>query len=309
MALLACLFGCDGFEYGFSDPDQLVPDDVWVTERLFQNQAPAVDVLFVMDGTGSMAEELQAIRERASAFVDVLDELGVSWQMGAITTDLSDAGVLNGRPWIITPSTPAPAEALALILDVGSTHLPPSAGLDAAAMALDPATDENLGFRRENAALHIVFVSDDDDQSGTVLGADPVSGFLAFLAEESARSGQPARASAVVGDVPAGCTGETGVAKPGTGYDQVAVASGGTVASICNVDFTVAANAIGATTVDWPTVFSLQAPPAAGTVTAQVDGVRTSDFVVDYDAPSIVFDEAPPALAEIEVRYQVAAAP
>jgi hypothetical protein len=44
-------------------------------------------------------------------------------------------------------------------------------------------------------------------------------------------------------------------------------------------------------------------------VTAQVDGVRTSDFVVDYDAPSIVFDEAPPALAEIEVRYQVAAAP
>ena len=305
MTFVGVLLACDGFEYGFSDPDDAVPDPVWVEEHLAQAAAPAVDVLFVIDGTGSMGEELEAIRSQASAFIDSLALLGLAWQVGVTTTDPDDAGELLGRPWIITPSSPAPAEALALVLDVGNGHSPPSAGLDAAALAIDPTTDANIGFRREDAALHVLFVSDDDDQSGSILGADPASAFLALLASESSRTGLPARASAVVGDVPAGCSGETGNAGAGTRYVAVATASGGTVGSICDVDFSAAAIALAESAVDWPTEFALQASPVDGSVTVSVDSVRTSEFTVDAQAPAIRFTTAPPPGAAILVRYEV----
>lgn len=305
MSMLGMLLACDGFEYGFSDPDEAVPDPVWVEERLAQAAAPAVDVLFVVDGTGSMGDELAAISDRAGAFVESLDTLGLAWQVGVTTTDPDDAGELQGRPWIITPSTPAPAEALSLILQLGATHAPPSAGLDAAAVAISPETEVNLGFRRSDAALHVLFLSDDDDQSGAVLGVDPVAAFVALLAAESVRTGLPARASAIVGDAPSGCDGSTGTAGPGTRYIAVATQSGGSVTSVCDVDFSAAALALAETAVDWPTEFALQAAPVEGSVTATVSGVRTDDFTVDRAVPAVVFAVAPDPGASVVVRYEV----
>ena len=72
----------------------------------------------------------------------------------------------------------------------------------------------NVGFRRPDAALHVVFISDGDDESGDVLGDHPVDAFLGLLAAEESRTGRAARASAVVGDVPDGCTGDDGAALP-----------------------------------------------------------------------------------------------
>lgn len=305
MNFVGVLLACDGFEYGFSDPDEVVPDPVWVEERLSQTAAPAVDVLFVVDGTGSMGDELAAISTRAGTFIESLDGLGLAWQVGVTTTDPDDGGELQGRPWIITPATPAPAEALSLILELGATHAPPSAGLDAAAVAIATDTEANIGFRRNDAALHVLFLSDDDDQSGAVLGVDPVAGFLSILASESARTGFPARASAIVGDVPSGCDGGTGTAGPGTRYVAVATASGGTVTSVCNVDFSAAALALAETAVDWPSEFALQAVPVEGSVTVVIDDVRNEAFTVKRDVPSIVFAVPPPAGAIIRVRYEV----
>lgn len=305
MTVLGLLLACDGFEYGFSDPDEAVPDPVWVEERLAQRSAPAVDVLFVVDGTGSMGDELAAISDRAGDFVASLDALGLAWQLGVTTTDPDDGGELQGRPWILTPSTSAPAEALSLILQFGATRAPPSAGLDAAAVAISPETEVNLGFRRSDAALHVLFLSDDDDQSGAVLGVDPVAGFMALLAAESLRTGFPARASAIVGDASTGCDGTTGTAGPGTRYIAVATQSGGSVTSICDVDFTAAAAALAETAVDWPTEFVLQAVPVEDSVTATVDGERVRDFSVNLAVPSVIFSVAPEPGAVVVVRYEV----
>lgn len=306
--MLWTLLACGLIDYGLQDPDSAAPTPVEVEERFSQASLPGLDILFVVDGTGSMAEEQADFADAAASFIDTLDEIGLGWQIGVTTTDPDDGGVLLGRPWIITPDAHAPAEALARALVVGTMHVPPSAGLDAAALTLADAEGKNRGFRRVDAGLHVVFISDGDDQSGAVLGADPTSAFIALLAADATRTGSVARASAVVGDAPGGCDGAHGSALPGSRYLDVAAASGGAAVSICDASFAEVAAAVRDLGVDWPTRFALQAVPEVGTVVVEVDGVRADGWALAVDPPAIVFDEAPVPGAEIVVRYRIARA-
>lgn len=301
ISLLAC-----GIEVGIGDTDAVAAEAVWVSESLVQDSAPAVDVLFVVDGTGSMGEERASLAASAGKFIEALEADSLDWQLAATSTDLVDAGVLHGDPWILTPQTESPAAALAAALDIGADHPPPSAGLDAAVLTMRDETGQNHGFRRENAALHVVFVSDGEDQSGMVLGSNPVDGFVALLEAEAARTGQPARASAVVGEAPDGCDGATGEASAGLRYLAVADRSGGAQVSVCDADFSAVADRIGELAVTWPTRFPLQGIPAVGTVSVTVDGVRNEDFDVDYAEAAVTFDAPPAPYSTVEVRYQLA---
>ncbi len=300
------LSACDGIDYGFQDPDEEAPPEVWVEETLHQGAAPPVDVLFVVDGTGSMAEEQMALAAAANDFVAALEGERLAWQVGVTSTDPADGGALAGRPWILTPGAEAPGAALAAALEVGADRPPPSAGLDAVALALADAQGLNVGFRREGAALHVVFVSDGDDESGAVLGADPVTAFLDLLQAQADWAGQPAWASAVVGDAPSGCDGETGSAQAGTRYLAVAAATGGSTASICALDFGPVAAALSALSGSGSTRFALQATPAEGTVTVEVAGERVTAYDVDYDEPAVVFTVAPAAEVQVTVKYRLA---
>lgn len=305
MILLASLPACS--DYGLSDPDVAEAESVGVEERFEQVPLPGLDVLLVVDGTGSMAEEQAAFAADAEAFVGALDAMALAWQVGVTSTDPADGGDLLGEPWIIAPLTPEPAAALAGALAVGTGHAPPSAGLDAAALALVDAAGHNRGFRRDDAALHVIFVSDDDDESGAVLGADPVGGLVARLAAEGERTGHAAAASAVVGDVPGGCAGPRGQARAGPRYAEVAAATGGVVASICGASFAQVAEAVFDVAVEWTTRFALQATPVADSVRVTVDGALATDWSLEESPPAIAFAVPPPAGAVIVVRYDLAA--
>lgn len=307
MGLTALLFGAACSDIGLNDPDQQVVEPVTVEERFEQSPYPAIDVLFVIDSTGSMADEQAGIAAAAEDFVAALERLGVAWQIGVTTMDPEDEGALGGRPWILTPSTEAPAAALAAAFQVGTASPPPSAGLDAAVLAFDPDNPDNVGFRRLDAALHVVFVSDGDDESGAVLGEDPAGAFLDELRVQATLTGRAARASAVVDDGSGDCDASGFDTLPGTRFVEVAEASGGRVASVCTVDFSGVAEAIGDVGVEGYTVFPLQADPADGTVYVTVAGERqTEGWVIDHAVPALVFAEPPPLAAEIRVRYELA---
>lgn len=277
-----------------------------VTESFLQAPVPAIDVLFVIDSTGSMESEQAGFGEALGGFVQTLDGLGVDYQIGVTSMDLDDNGALVGSPWILTPGGDDVAENLALNLAVGTDSSGPSQGLDAAALALADPLGVNIGFRRSDAALHVVFVTDGEDESGDVLGEDPVGAFLGLLGAENSRTGRSARASAVVGDVPDGCTGEGGTALPGARYVEVAVGSGGKVASICSADFAGIAEDIGAVAVDWQVSFPLQADPLDGSVVVSVDGTRMdTGWVIDHAGPALVFEVAPAPDATIDVLYSL----
>ena len=291
--LLACV------EYGLEDPDSEVQQSVVVTEYFDQESLSGLDLLFVVDATPSMAEEQDALSLAANELLNGLLGWQLSWQIGVVSMDLREQGQLRGRPWVITPHAPDPGQALRLALQVGSSGLPPSAGMEAALLALDPENTANLGFRRPDAALHVVFVSDGDDQSA----AEVDSTFLAWMQAEAEASGRRAVASAVVGDVPGGCEGEAGSATPGTRYAAVSSALGGVVQSVCAGSFSDVASQISLLGQEGRREFVLQAEPLPDSLRIFVDGTRATNWTLE--GTTVLFEEAPPAGADIRADYRI----
>lgn len=297
--LLACT------EIGVRDRDSEVQAPVAVEERFTQAPLPALDVLFVVDGTGSMAEEQTGLSAAADHFLTTLSGLALDWQVGVVSMDLSGGGALRGEPWILTPVSESPVSSLAASLQVGTEELPPAAGFAVALTALsNPA---NRGFRRSTAALHLIFVSDGDDQSGMVavdgVEVEAEAALRAWMAGEEAATGHAVRASAVVGDVPEGCSGAGGRAAPGSAFAALALSVGGAVRSICSPDYGAIAEDVGAVGVEWQRVFVLQAMPEPGSVRVEVDGARAAGWILS--GQELIFDPAPPAGAVIVVRYNL----
>ena len=165
--LLCVLAGC-GIENLVRGQDPEFQDPVVVVETFEQAPHQKVDLLFVVDDTGSMAEEQAALAESFAAFVGAIDELGLAYHIGVVTTasESDEAGILQGDPWIITAASQDPVGDLAQAVDVGTDGVD-EAGLGAMVLALSTplVDDDNRGFRRADAALHVVVLSDDDDAS------------------------------------------------------------------------------------------------------------------------------------------------
>ncbi|MCB9676763.1 MAG: hypothetical protein H6737_16725 [Alphaproteobacteria bacterium] len=303
MVAWLALVGCNEFRLDPIDPDGPPPVQVAVEETFVQAPNPAVDVLFVIDATPSMTQELAALGNDVGVLITTLEDAELDWQIGVVGASASNAhpGWLLGAPYVLTATEDDPVQRFAERLPAPGTL--GEAGLQSAVLALEQAAPDgaNAGFRRAGAVLQVVFVSDADDHSDAWL-ADPVEDFLAALEHES-DAGQPVRASALVGDVPIGCVSATGTAQPGVRYAEVAQRSGGRTASICDIDFAALLGDLGEDSVSLPTRFDLRDTPVPRTLTVEVDGVESADWVLDTTGPAVVFGEPPPAGSLVTVRY------
>ncbi len=309
--MTAALGGAACNEIGVRRPDPEPPVPLAaVLDSFVQAPLPSLDILVVVDDTASMAQEQAALAGGFAALVDGLTGADVAWQIGVTTTDMSasEAGWLFGSPYVLGPSTEGAAALLEALVQPGVTGATPEAGLAAASRALELAVPggANTGFRRPGAGLHVVVVSDADDGSADWLGPDPVAAFLDVLAAQDVGDGS-ARLSAIVGDVPTGCTSELGTAQPGTAYAEVAAATGGVFASICAVDFGELLDAVAQAALVWPVEFPLREAPEPSSLRISVDGVRVEEgfSLVLEPSPSVVFDEPPAPGARIEIWYLV----
>ncbi|MBN1336361.1 MAG: VWA domain-containing protein [Deltaproteobacteria bacterium] len=299
------------FDYGFFGDGEEVVRGVLVEESFVQQAAPWVDVLFVIDNTASMEAEQEALAQGFGSFIENLEEAGVDYQAGVVTTDVSgpDAGLLRGVPWIVTSRSEDPVVDFEQASQVGTLGASPEAGLGAAWLALtEPLrSGGNRGFRRDGAVLQVVVVSDTDDRSEDILGPDPAAAFLSFLSQERAETGAEAFLSAVAGPVPMGCSGPHGRAQPAYRYTEVVEEAEGVFASICEGDMGAVLQAIAASSLVYPTTFRLQAEPDPDTLRVAVDDLRLdTGWLYDLDPPSVVFDEPPDPDARISVRYRLA---
>ena len=311
MVLLPIILSSTGCsEFAIQDKDDRVVPGVVLEETFTPNPLPRVDILWVLDNTASMMDEHEALREQSETFLAALNELDVSWHLGLVLTETSaeSFGVLSGNPWLLTESMPSTAVDFSNLFDVAPAESAEGAGLAAAMAAINSErlAFENRGFRRSNAALHIIVASDEDDGSDRRLVDDPTETFLNALQIETEESGHAATLSAIVGPMPNGCVGDTGTALAGGRYIDVAEQTGGNVESICNPDLArLAANVAdeGTTLSDR---FPLQAEPAPNSTAVWMDGERAnSGWSIDQAEPALVFSEPPIPGTLIRVRYTV----
>jgi hypothetical protein len=131
---------------------------------------PTVDILWVVDNSGTMREERQELGAKFDQFMSRLEESGASYHIGVVSTDADDpthSGRLQGSPLYISNTTPNAKDAFIQNVDLAETANRVEKGLDGMRLALSDEllAGHNTGFLRQNAALFVIVISDEDDGS------------------------------------------------------------------------------------------------------------------------------------------------
>jgi hypothetical protein len=161
-----------------------------------QTSASAVDVLWVIDNSGSMAPRQQNLARNFSSFMDIFTRGSIDYRLAVTTTDVFvQQGNFVGSPAIISPQTPDPIDTFGANVQVGDNGSSYSPGFEPAQLAISRQTQLNaqltqeilqcqngcnsgdttcqsncssqfpVQFLRPGAYLYIVVVTDQDDHS------------------------------------------------------------------------------------------------------------------------------------------------
>ncbi len=270
------------------------------SDRFVQSAGTRADLLFVVDDSPGMDHE--ALLDGAQALADALDGHGLDWHVGVVSTDVAELGVLRGPPAWVHADHEAPGPALEAAFDVGDDGSEIEQGLHQALLALSPPTVDgvNAGFLRDEALLHLVFVSDEDDSS------EPASGWNAAQYASFFAGLKASTSDVVVSDISGGSLGCGGVrdAAPAPRYGAVTAARGGVAGSFCAEDWRPALEAVAGVSRRRMYRFELSRPALPGSVSVRVDGEAT-EATYDETTGEVVFPDgaAPRPDAAIDVDY------
>jgi len=325
--------GCDndgGFAEGFRN------DDNYRREVFVQPQPHSTDILWVIDTSCSMRDEQEAVATNFPAFIEFFVERDIPFRMGVTSTNIDEPdtvgldGQLVGSPAWIDDATEDVEQAFVdrALLGIDERH-GDERGLHASYMALgERLEDVNTGFLRPDASLVVLVVSDEPDYS--TLGAPDAedwmdwSGYATWL--DALKGPEPEDAqrshlSAIVGvsedglEVPDGCLHGDAVgsgsleegALRGDGYIEAALATGGSVQSICSGDWTVTLYRLGLTSAGLRDRFELSEIPMLGSIGVRVEGNEVSSWTYEESLNAIVFGLAaiPEGGEAVSVTYHV----
>lgn len=345
LALLLGLAGCTeyvidgGWDHLISVPNPPALATPYKTDRIVQTTPSEVDVLFVLDNSGSMREEQEKLARNLPVFLDYFVDSGLSWHLGVVTTDVENGfpGQLRSAAGyaLITPTTPEPERLFEQLVRVGIGGASDEKGLFATFLALAKPSPQlqvsNRGINRPNAALHVVVVSDEEDSSG--YDQEPYE-LADFLDTTKPSPEIPVTFNSIVGPGPRGCANSETNAVWGSRYQEVTDTLGGSFWSICQQDWAPILDELGALTTQIRKEFFLSELPVPGTLTVVVkdrgkvwtgedvdhppepelacvatDEVGCFHYRYDERRNSVFFlDYVPSPQAEVRLRYALLAA-
>ena len=286
-----------------------------------------VDILWVVDNSGSMADEIQRVKDEFDSFLGDFIDLGLDFHLGATTTDMSnpsEQGRLQGNPIYIDGDTTNPYDKFGDTIDDIYDHKGSAdeKGLDAAKAALtEPLlSGDNAGFLRtlnddgDEVATHIIMVTDEDDSSS--VSPSQFTSWLDGLESDPDLSAL----SAICGDpgtgmFDGGCTEWDGMtmytAMAGNDYYDAAMATGGHWASICTASFNEELEYLSLVSQGLTAIYDLTyVPSSIGLTTVDVNGTSVGYSAIDgwtwtSTTNSVTFHGAaiPEPSATIRVTY------
>jgi hypothetical protein len=320
--------------------------DTEQTDIFTQIDGKKVDLLFVIDESGSMSGEQENLKANFQYLTNIAQAGDNDYQIGIVTTNITDEDVIGklvGEPRIITKDT------IDLFVDnvsdIGSGGSgTQESGLESGRRALSPPMSRdaeiscscgedqvcpascsepdicvaggcggfNRGFLRKDAALEIIFVSDEEDQSpGSVpFYIDFYKSIKGFMNEGLFH------AHAIVGDYSGGCGNNDEGADAGKRYIDVQEATGGVFGSICDSSFAQVLEDIGSQAFGLQVQFflSAQADPTPGSIEVSIDSGSgyvecASGWSYNTATNTVIFEEdgscMPQAHDKIRIWYQM----
>lgn len=251
-----------------------------VQTDVFDQSRRPIDILFVIDDSGSMAPYQQGLATNLESFMLFANRNFVDYQIGVVTTDVDNpaqAGRLvplvqtgawpasnASPPRVLKPTTPEVLRAFKQSVNVGTNGSGTEKGLEAAYQALNPQmlSSHNQGFLRDEAMLSIIVVTDEADQSPS----DPNFYYGYFLNIKGARRANLLSISAICEMDP------NATVNYGGRYLDLVQRTGGVASSIHTANWAADLERLGLAAFGYKSRFTLTATPDVPSIEVRLDG-------------------------------------
>lgn len=260
-----------------------------LTQDIRVNDLRKVDILVVIDNSGSMTYEQQSMASRVSNFLSIIE--GLDYQIGVTTTDARDVALGDGRlipiynsngQYILDTSTPAPEAQyrLGMTLQRPETGSHSEQGIRATYRALERGQDHsspgNAQLIREGAQLAVLVISDEDESANTEKN-DPEN--LIKLVHDR-YNGQKTFTwhSIITRPNDTACRSTHGAAY-GNRYARLSDLTGGIIGSVCELDYASQVSGIATGIRNMLKTLTLQCEPL------QQFGIEVSKDGIPYNEP------------------------
>ena len=266
----------------------------WFTHVWTQEEISVLDVLWVIDNSGSMLTFQMNLAANIGSFMNAFIVTGADYRMAVITTDRSSFST------VIDPSTLNAEGLLGSLVMTGVTGSGMEKGIEMAYRSLDHDSASGGDFFREHAKLAVIFVSDEPDHSS------PWTTYISFF--DAIKPAGDFIPYGVIGDVPNGCLMTANrSAEPGMGYWDLIDYYSGQWYSICASDWGVQLQEL-AEELTGRNSFPLEKPdPIENTIQVRVNGQISYDWYYNSSLNTILFnqDHTPTVGQTITIEYAV----
>lgn len=340
LAFTACSKSADSFSL-LADSSSYKQNAVYTPRK--------VDILWVIDNSGSMETSQTNLANNFPAFINKFVATGSDFRMAVTTTDAylapyhkanqptvfdykdyslirDGAGSTHSGVFVIDPSTPNISDVFLKNIKQGINGSGDERAFSSFEATLSDA--RNSAFRRPDAFLAVIVVSDEDDFShnDNTNGMntynfmenynDPtmysIQHYMDFLTNFTAAAGASKNFSVnSISIVDSTCLNklQNGAQKIGQRYMALASASGGKATSLCN-DFSDSLKVLADAIVDLSSEFKLTREPIESTIVVTVNGVTvpndaTNGWTYNASAISISFhgSAVPAAGADVRINF------
>ncbi len=302
-----------------------------------------IDILWVIDNSGSMATSQSNLINNFQSFIGRFTQYNYDFRMAVTTTDawekqfipgsqkakFRDGAVLTGgQPsthsgvFVMDKNTPDISTVFETNLRQGTIGNGDERALESIYQTLSNETfNTTLGFRRTDAFLAVIIVSDEDDFSNSTTGlienaADPrvypISKYTDFLDSYTGGTTNGRNYSVnTISVVDQACldTLNNGAQKVSLRYQEISDLTGGIKGSICS-NFGTTLQLISDTIIQLSSAFKLDREPLVETISVKIDGVIVVQDISNgwtYDATTMVVtfhgSSIPQANSSVSINY------
>lgn len=275
-----------------------------------------LDILFVIDNSGSMLTKQQNLANSFESFVNTFQNKNFDFNIAIITTDIDGGGQdgdFQGTPAVLTSSTSNFANIFKTNVVVGATGSAAAKAMGAIELALSTSklASTNAGFLRNDAHLAIVILSDSDDFDSSITDSQLLTFLDGLKPATTSSSGSKLNysISAVIAKTSFG-----NCAAPfddGDTFVRLASATDGETASICESDFSTGLVNLSSAIAESATSLLLDQVPDTTTISVTFNDTTTipedsvNGWRFDANSNRIIFSGSflPDDGTTIAVRY------
>lgn len=293
-----------------------------------------LDIVFVIDNSLSMQEEQDNMAANFNAFITDFITKGYDYKIAVAATDSwlalfgqsakarfrDGKGTTHSGYRVIDILTPNPIDVFAINVNIGVSGTGDERAFQSFKTAL--LSDLNTGFRRDDAYLSIIIVSDEDDfswdgssslnQNYNDSRIHSVQSYVDWLDQYTQSTGAMRRYSvSTIAVTTPECRDLIGYNVLGTRYMELANATDGIIGDICSPSFADSLNEIQTHIAELSTQFFLSRIPRVETIVVYVNNAvvpqdATNGWTYNSEANSIVFHGTaiPPQGAVISIDFE-----